>query len=338
MDRSFAHIASANKVVIVDPDWNPSWDLQAQDRAYRIGQLRDVEVFRLVSAGTIEEIKYARQIYKQQQANIVYTASTERRYFSGIQNKSTQKGEIFGLQNIFAYAGDNVVLQNIMHKTNVAEARAGVSVAAVDLASPQASFNPNKPDDGLRESDPDDDPPVAGNSECSTMSQIAEIIAAENPEPKISAEKKRISVKRFNPVQAILSSAGIAYTHENGEVVGSSRMEAHLSRRALEAGNDVQEGETRLFPEDDGRPARKKRAARNGGEEIPDWKFRPPVNVMRRQFCSMAKEFGFDDATQFASIVEQWTQAQRRACLDRFYKSRREALGLREWDDEDEES
>jgi DNA excision repair protein ERCC-6-like 2 len=58
------NITSANKVVIFDPNWNPSYDLQAQDRAYRIGQVRDVEVFRLVSAGTIEEIVYARQIYK----------------------------------------------------------------------------------------------------------------------------------------------------------------------------------------------------------------------------------------------------------------------------------
>ena len=42
--------------MIFDPNWNPSYDLQAQDRAYRIGQLRDVEVFRLVSAGTVEEV------------------------------------------------------------------------------------------------------------------------------------------------------------------------------------------------------------------------------------------------------------------------------------------
>ena len=89
------NITSANKVVVVDPNWNPSYDLQAQDRAYRIGQVRDVEVFRLVSAGTIEEIVYARQIYKQQQANIGYNASHERRYFKGIQENKDQKGEIF---------------------------------------------------------------------------------------------------------------------------------------------------------------------------------------------------------------------------------------------------
>jgi SNF2 family DNA or RNA helicase len=46
--------------------WNPSFDAQAQDRAYRIGQEKDVKVFRLVSRGTIEELKYLRQVYKTQ--------------------------------------------------------------------------------------------------------------------------------------------------------------------------------------------------------------------------------------------------------------------------------
>ena len=41
----------AHRVVIVDPSWNPAHDLQAQDRAFRIGQRRDVGVFRLVSTG-----------------------------------------------------------------------------------------------------------------------------------------------------------------------------------------------------------------------------------------------------------------------------------------------
>lgn len=38
-----------------DHDFNPHNDRQAQDRAYRIGQKRDVEVVKLISRGTIEE-------------------------------------------------------------------------------------------------------------------------------------------------------------------------------------------------------------------------------------------------------------------------------------------
>jgi SNF2 family DNA or RNA helicase len=37
--------------VVFDPSWNPAHDLQAQDRAYRLGQTRDVAVYRLVGTG-----------------------------------------------------------------------------------------------------------------------------------------------------------------------------------------------------------------------------------------------------------------------------------------------
>lgn len=49
------NITAANKVIIHDLSWNPQEDIQAENRAHRVGQLRDVEVIRLVTRGTIEE-------------------------------------------------------------------------------------------------------------------------------------------------------------------------------------------------------------------------------------------------------------------------------------------
>merc|ERR1712070_1207348 len=60
------NLTAASVVVIFDPDWNPFSDLQAQDRSFRIGQTRVVEVYRLLGAGTIEEQVYVRQVWKQQ--------------------------------------------------------------------------------------------------------------------------------------------------------------------------------------------------------------------------------------------------------------------------------
>lgn len=49
------NLACANKVVIFDSSFNPQDDIQAENRAHRVGQTRDVEVVRLISRGTIEE-------------------------------------------------------------------------------------------------------------------------------------------------------------------------------------------------------------------------------------------------------------------------------------------
>lgn len=57
-------LTAANKVIIVDPDWNPQTDIQARERAWRIGQRREVTVYRLITRGTIEEKIYKRQIFK----------------------------------------------------------------------------------------------------------------------------------------------------------------------------------------------------------------------------------------------------------------------------------
>ena len=81
---------------------DPAHDLQAIDRAYRFGQTRDVFVYRLLGAGSIEELIYARQVYKQQQMAIGYNASVQTRYFAGVPGDKKKQGELFGLKNIFA--------------------------------------------------------------------------------------------------------------------------------------------------------------------------------------------------------------------------------------------
>jgi len=49
------NLATADIVILFDSDWNPQVDLQAMDRAHRIGQTKPVQVFRFISEGTVEE-------------------------------------------------------------------------------------------------------------------------------------------------------------------------------------------------------------------------------------------------------------------------------------------
>lgn len=50
------NLQSADTVIIFDTDWNPHQDLQAQDRAHRIGQKNEVRILRLISNDSVEEV------------------------------------------------------------------------------------------------------------------------------------------------------------------------------------------------------------------------------------------------------------------------------------------
>ncbi|CAK7204511.1 DNA repair protein rhp26 [Sporothrix eucalyptigena] len=75
------NLTGANRVIIFDPDWNPSTDVQARERAWRLGQKKEVTIYRLMTAGTIEEKIYHRQIFKQFLSNKVLKDPKQRASF-----------------------------------------------------------------------------------------------------------------------------------------------------------------------------------------------------------------------------------------------------------------
>ena len=75
------NLTAANKVIILDPDWNPMVDIQATERAFRIGQTRDVSIYRFVSEDTIEEKIYHRQVFKKFMADRILADPTRRKLF-----------------------------------------------------------------------------------------------------------------------------------------------------------------------------------------------------------------------------------------------------------------
>lgn len=74
------NLTAADTVIFFDSDWNPTQDLQAMDRAHRLGQERPVTVYRLLSLGTIEERMLIRAQQKSRINDLVIKggkASTE---------------------------------------------------------------------------------------------------------------------------------------------------------------------------------------------------------------------------------------------------------------------
>ncbi|PVH31739.1 hypothetical protein PAHAL_9G222700 [Panicum hallii] len=75
-------LTKAARVIVVDPAWNPSTDNQSVDRAYRIGQTKDVIVYRLMTSATIEEKIYKSQVFKGALFRTATEQKEQTRYFS----------------------------------------------------------------------------------------------------------------------------------------------------------------------------------------------------------------------------------------------------------------
>nr|CAD7399296.1 unnamed protein product [Timema cristinae] len=68
------NLTGADTVIFVEHDWNPMKDLQAMDRAHRIGQRKVVNVYRLITRGTLEEKIMGLQKFKLMTANTVISS------------------------------------------------------------------------------------------------------------------------------------------------------------------------------------------------------------------------------------------------------------------------
>ncbi|KAJ7353609.1 RAD26-like SNF2 family DNA-dependent ATPase [Mycena albidolilacea] len=197
------NLTGANKVVIFDPNWNPAHDLQAMDRAFRFGQTRDVSVFRLLGAGSVEELIYARQIYKQQQMQIGYTASIQTRYFSGVQGDKTRQGELFGVKNIFKLHESGLATKAAIEKAHVAE---------LDWALGSLEAKPNgKRTDGDLEGKVD--------KEYSDLKGLEALLSDDSPQQNENSAKAAVR--------------GM-YTHQNPHLLVTSKFEEERTKNIVE--------------------------------------------------------------------------------------------------------
>ncbi|KAK2007327.1 hypothetical protein LZ32DRAFT_56976 [Colletotrichum eremochloae] len=77
------NLTSADTVIFYDSDWNPTIDSQAMDRAHRLGQTRQVTVYRLITKGTIEERIRKRAMQKEEVQRVVIQGGGASVDFSG---------------------------------------------------------------------------------------------------------------------------------------------------------------------------------------------------------------------------------------------------------------
>ncbi|CUG07318.1 SNF2 helicase, putative [Bodo saltans] len=83
------NLTGADTVIFYDSDWNPTIDLQAQDRCHRIGQTRPVTIFRLVTHHTVEEKILEKAREKKMLNNVVIRGGQ----FASIANVGGENAE-----------------------------------------------------------------------------------------------------------------------------------------------------------------------------------------------------------------------------------------------------
>ncbi|KAF8064179.1 RAD26-like SNF2 family DNA-dependent ATPase [Lyophyllum atratum] len=213
------NLTGANKVVIFDPNWNPAHDLQAMDRAFRFGQTRDVSVYRLLGAGSVEELIYARQIYKQQQMAIGYEASVQTRYFEGIQGDTAKKGELFGIENIFRLHEDKLATKMAIERANLAEL--DWALANMGGSRPKRQ-NKSTGEDWVAEAE------AKGPKDKEDVGNLRGLGALLFDDAPPTAESREQDV-----IQKTLSAIGVKYSHHNDQVLVPSRIEEQRTKKTL---------------------------------------------------------------------------------------------------------
>ncbi|KAK6885386.1 ISWI chromatin-remodeling complex ATPase ISW1 [Candida tropicalis] len=121
------NLTTADIVILFDSDWNPQADLQAMDRAHRIGQTKQVKVFRFITENAIEEKVLERATQKLRLDQLVIQQGRNTGGLDGQQSsKAASKNELLDLIQFGA--------ADMFHKDNsAAPGGSGEGEATVDI-------------------------------------------------------------------------------------------------------------------------------------------------------------------------------------------------------------
>ncbi|CCH60588.1 hypothetical protein TBLA_0D00800 [Henningerozyma blattae CBS 6284] len=115
------NLVTADTVVLFDSDWNPQADLQAMDRAHRIGQKKQVHVYRFVTENAIEEKVIERAAQKLRLDQLVIQQGTGKRT-SNLGNTKDDLVEMiqYGAKDIFGTSSGSMTvdadIDEILHR------------------------------------------------------------------------------------------------------------------------------------------------------------------------------------------------------------------------------
>ncbi|TKC40976.1 hypothetical protein EI555_015674 [Monodon monoceros] len=210
------NFVGANVVILFDPTWNPANDLQAIDRAYRIGQCRDVKVLRLISLGTVEEIMYLRQVYKQQLHCVVVGSENAKRYFEAVQGSKEHRGELFGVYNLFKLRSQGSCLtRDILEREGQVEAGIMTATTWLKEEPPVHKLETDREPDCQEHKGPEQPAEPLAKEACDLCSDFSEDESVGNSIIKTAKNKASDSSKASgSPGQLTLLQCGFSKLFE----------------------------------------------------------------------------------------------------------------------------
>ena len=192
------NLTGADRVIIYDPDWNPSTDIQARERAWRLGQKREVMIYRLMTAGTIEEKIYHRQLFKQFLINKIMKDPKQRQIF--------QKGD---LHDLFTLGSSNDATTETGHMFKGTEVQFEHSKDSTELVSTGTEHVPES------------------NGESSSVRNLNGVSSLERFEGEEEEERKAAPEHATNSesrvMESIFARSGVQSALEHDQIVNGKR-------------------------------------------------------------------------------------------------------------------
>ncbi|XP_042903379.1 helicase domino isoform X2 [Parasteatoda tepidariorum] len=271
------NLTGADTVIFYDSDWNPTMDAQAQDRCHRIGQTRDVHIYRLISERTIEE----NILRKANQKRVLGDLAIEGGNFNTAFFKKNTIHELFGISMSEEVDKSLSVVKKV--EENVAE------------SSPE-EFSQTQLEQALGLAEDESDKKAAQTACAEAVAELAEFdesIPLDNEgreiDDKSPAEEELDKLmKQLTPVEKY----AVQFLESLQEPVGLEQLklaeeEIEAQKKDWELGHlkALKEEEERRFGDDDSPLFYSREAANqvyfsvNGQEEMPLWAPpTPPTN------------------------------------------------------------
>ncbi|KAI9820251.1 MAG: hypothetical protein M1827_005873 [Pycnora praestabilis] len=196
------NLTGADRVIIYDPDWNPSTDVQARERAWRLGQKREVMIYRLMTAGTIEEKIYHRQIFKQFLTNKILKDPKQRQTF--------QMRDLYDLFSLGSADAGATETSELFQGTEVQFRKESTRIRVTDTVTPSAAPVTNSTAD-----DPSDVRDMAG------VASIERFYGEEEEERKAASGSNDLEAR---VMEGIFARSGVHSALEHDQIINGKKV------------------------------------------------------------------------------------------------------------------